>query len=404
MNARATRFPLFDSLRALAALAIFGTHAYYVLENNGPGPLRQYAARLDVGVFVFFAISGFLLYRPFVRARLRDGAAPAAVAYGWRRLLRIGPAYWVALTIVAAWLGESYVAEPANTVRLYLFGQSYWPHLAVGGLAQAWSLSVEAAFYVFLPLYALGMRSLPTRTWSGRLRSELAGLAALVAIGFGFTALASENGLLTSGLKGFPLHVTLACYTQVFAVGMWMAVLSVWYEDRELPVWLRPLDRFPALGWGLALLAFWAVSTQVGLDGKSGQIPTTGQYVARSALYGVVALGLVAPAVFGDQARGLVRRLLANRVLLWIGLVSYSFFLYHLVVITEVNKWGLGGAAVPGLVAMAISLAIAAASYYAIERPALRLKGLVKAGPEPAPTEAIAEPAPAAPPRVTHAG
>jgi peptidoglycan/LPS O-acetylase OafA/YrhL len=403
MNARATRFPLFDSLRALAALAIFGTHAYYVLEVNGAGPLRPYAARLDVGVFVFFAISGFLLYRPFVRARLRPDAAraPAALAYGWRRLLRIGPAYWVALTIVAVWLHESYVVKPGNAPWLYLFGQTYRPQLSIGGLTQAWSLSVEAAFYVFLPLYALGMRSLRTRTDSGRLRTELAGLAALVAIGFGFTTLAVANGSLVAGINGFPLHLTLPCYLQVFAVGMCMAVLSVWYEDRELPGWLRPLDRFPGLGWGLALLAFWAVSTQIGLDGRDGQTLTTPKYVGRTALYGVVALGLVAPAVFGDQARGVVRRLLANRVLLWIGLVSYSLFLYHLAVVTEVNHWHV---AVPGVVALAISLAIAAASYYAIERPALRLKGLVKGGPEPAPAEAIAEPAPAAPQRVTRAG
>jgi peptidoglycan/LPS O-acetylase OafA/YrhL len=61
MNARATRFPLFDSLRAIAALAIFGTHAYFVLTENAATPLRQYATRLDVGVYIFFAISGFLL-------------------------------------------------------------------------------------------------------------------------------------------------------------------------------------------------------------------------------------------------------------------------------------------------------------------------------------------------------
>ena len=74
MNVRATRFPLFDSLRAIAALAVFGTHAYFALRNNAPSDLRPYAARLDVGVYIFFVISGFLLYRPFVRARLRGGA------------------------------------------------------------------------------------------------------------------------------------------------------------------------------------------------------------------------------------------------------------------------------------------------------------------------------------------
>jgi peptidoglycan/LPS O-acetylase OafA/YrhL len=125
------------------------------------------------------------------------------------------------------------------------------------------------------------------------------------------------------------------------------------------------------------------------------------QYVGRTALYSVVALGIVLPAVFGDQARGMVRRLLANRALLWIGLISYSFFLYHWAVVIQVGRWSLP-AGTP--IALAASLAIAAASYYVIERPALSLKRLVKARPEPPPREAIAEPAPAVPARVTHAG
>jgi peptidoglycan/LPS O-acetylase OafA/YrhL len=401
MNARATRFPLFDSLRAIAALAIFGTHAYFVIAANAATPLRQYATRLDVGVYVFFAISGFLLYRPFVRARLGEERSPAIAAYGWRRLLRIGPAYWIALTIVAVWLNMSYVAEPGNAAWLYLFGQSYKSGgLAIGGLPQAWSLCVEAAFYLFLPIWAFAMRSLPARTDRGRLRTELTGLAALALAGFGFAALAEANGAVEH-FDRFPLHLTLPCYLEVFAVGMCIAVLSVWYEERELPGWLRPVDRFPGLPWAVALLAFWAVSTRIGLDGHDGESVSTAQYLGRTALYTVVALGVVLPAVFGDQARGLVRRLLANRALLWVGLISYSFFLYHWAVVIQVERWNLP---VGGLIALVGSLVISAASYYAIERPAIGLKRLVKPHPEPAPREAIAEPAPVRPARVTHAG
>src|SRR5919202_3435807 len=132
MNARADRFPLFDSLRAIAALSVFAAHAYLVLEGFGAAnPLRDVLVRLDVGVTIFFVISGFLLYRPFVRARLRSEDAPAARAYGWRRLLRIGPAYWVALTVVAIWLHMGDVARPENAPWLYLFGQSYKPIVAI---------------------------------------------------------------------------------------------------------------------------------------------------------------------------------------------------------------------------------------------------------------------------------
>src|SRR4051812_17571964 len=184
MNARATRFPLFDSLRAIAALCIFGTHAYAILLFSDSSPLRQYAARLDVGVPIFFAISGFLLYRPFVKARLDGDAVPPTGAYAWRRLLRIGPAYWVALTVIALATSLPLVFTLADGPLLYGFGQVYKPGLAIGGLTQAWSLCVEAAFYLFLPLYALAMRSLPIRTREGRFRAELAGVAVLVVAGF----------------------------------------------------------------------------------------------------------------------------------------------------------------------------------------------------------------------------
>jgi peptidoglycan/LPS O-acetylase OafA/YrhL len=399
MNARATRFPLFDSLRALAALSVFGTHAYFVLEANRAGPLRAYATRLDVGVYIFFVISGFLLYRPFVRARLgRQPRAPETKVYAWRRFLRIGPTYWVALTIVTIWLRMGNVIEPANAPWIYLFGQVYQPDLAIAGLPQAWSLCVEAAFYLFLPLYALALRKLPLESEDARFRAELAGLALLVVAGFGFSALAVENGAVAGGFEHFPLHLTLPCYLMVFAVGMWLALMSVRYEGRGMPRALRPLDRFPGIAWALAIVAFWAVSTQIGIDGHPGEQITTAQYLGRAALYAVVAFGVVVPAVFGDQTRGLVRRVLANRVLLFVGLVSYSLFLYHVAVVIQVDRWNLPAGP---LVALVLSIAVAAASYYAVERPALKLKRFVGPKVEPEPREATAEPAPVAPPHVT---
>jgi len=93
MTARATRFPLFDSLRAIAALSVVAFHALYqsFLLVRPQSSLVPYAARLNVGVVVFFCISAFLLYRPFVLARLRGDALPAVGAYAWRRFLRIVP-------------------------------------------------------------------------------------------------------------------------------------------------------------------------------------------------------------------------------------------------------------------------------------------------------------------------
>src|SRR4051794_28133520 len=100
MNVRARRFPLFDSLRALAAILVLSTHAAGPAHAADPGAfVRPFAVRLGAGVAVFFVISGFLLYRPFVHARVAGEKRPGFGSYALGRFLRIYPAYWVALTV-----------------------------------------------------------------------------------------------------------------------------------------------------------------------------------------------------------------------------------------------------------------------------------------------------------------
>jgi peptidoglycan/LPS O-acetylase OafA/YrhL len=95
VNVRAERFPLIDSIRAISALAILGVHAALVAGVYTSGSvLGTYTLHLDTGVTVFFLISAFLLYRPFVIARVSGEPGPRTGAYAWRRFLRIAPGYW----------------------------------------------------------------------------------------------------------------------------------------------------------------------------------------------------------------------------------------------------------------------------------------------------------------------
>src|SRR5436190_8283666 len=183
VNERAMRYPLMYSLRAIAALAVLATHAavFAGLETSGGTTLGQYAARLDAGVAVFFVISGCLLYRPFARARLTGITAPATGPYAWRRFLRIVPAYWVALTLITLLFGTSGdVFGWPGIAQYYGVGQAYSNASFGGGLTQAWSLTVEVAFYAFLPLWAAGMRVVLGRRG---IRVEMTALAALFAVG-----------------------------------------------------------------------------------------------------------------------------------------------------------------------------------------------------------------------------
>jgi len=403
VNIRATRFPLFDSLRAIAAIAVLGTHVGVSTDlYTGHSTLGQYVSRLDVGVAVFFLISGFLLYRPFVRSHVLDQPHPATGPYAWRRFLRIVPAYWVALTVTTIWLGIDGVFNLEGIARYYGYAQIYSDRTIGSGMAQAWTLCVEISFYAFLPLWALLMRKV-ARGWRAGLRGEALGVGFLFVFGVVWTAVVlSQGNSHIVHLK--PELVALPAYLDHFALGMGLAVLSVWLERRDgLPAVLRPIDRFPAIPWAVAAVAFWAVATQIGTTGRFFEPYNDAQYMERHLLYGLVALGLIVPAVIGDQTRGVVRRILANRVLLYLGLISYGIYLYGGAAAVQIDRWGLPGelaswqSRLPAYLvvlaaALALTVAIASVSWFVLERPLLRLKGLV-GGPRTPPGEALAEPA-----------
>ena len=391
-----------DSLRAIAALGVLALHAaaYSHLGDDWEFA-RPYLARLDVAVPVFFVISGFLLYRPFVAARVKHEQHPATGPYAWRRFLRIVPAYWLALTVTVIWLGLPNVFSPDGVPTYYGLVQIYGDgETARGGIFQTWSLAVEVSFYVFLPLWALLMRRFRARSAQSVLRQEAYGIAALVVVSLVYKVVvltgAADPDHANTGLS----LLYLPAFLDQFAIGMAFAIATV----RPAPAaeaeprrgWI---DRFPGLCWLVALVAFVVACAGIGLDGAEGlNEPTTAkQALARHILYGVVALALVAPAVFGDQTRGFLRRhVLANRVLLYLGLVSYGIFLWHTTVLIQLERWDFSpGSALPWfVVALVGTVAIASASYWGLERPILKLKRLFPSRQEqpgePGPGEPVA--------------
>jgi peptidoglycan/LPS O-acetylase OafA/YrhL len=317
---RAQRFPLFDSLRAIAALAIVLYHVGSELRPGGV--LQESLLRANVGVALFFVISGFLLYRPYVRARIEGGREPGVGSYAWRRFLRIVPAFWVALTVIALWRGRDDVFS-ADGVLYYGFGQIYRPDTTLGGISQAWTLGVEIAFYAFLPVWALLMTKLPAATRRHRIVNEWIALAAL----FAFSILWKQLWVIDHDRSsGFVEQVrwtkaALPRFLDEFALGMGLAVLSVVLAGRALPAGMRWLDRRPGFAWAAAAAVFVIAVTSVEADELSRE-QTPGDIMGRHLLFAAIAFLIVLPAVFGDQSRGLVRKVLANRYLLWIGAVS----------------------------------------------------------------------------------
>jgi peptidoglycan/LPS O-acetylase OafA/YrhL len=397
MNVHAERFPLIDSLRAIAALSVLAAHAaLFAGLYTSSSLLRPYVSQLGAGVTVFYVISGFLLYRPFARAALGGEPLPRTGAYAWRRFLRIVPAYWVALTAIALVFSMSSVVTPLwHAAVLYGFGQVYSVQTIPLGLYQAGTLCVEVTFYAFVPLWALAMR--------GRgFRGQLAALGGLWLFSLAWKLFAFGQVSPFSRESG-PWLATLPGVLDQFAVGMTLALVSA----RGLPRALAPAVRRAWPWWLTATAAYLSVGLLVGIP----RLDTGGgPYILLHELLTVFAASLIVPAAFAWERRDAVRRLLARRALLYLGLVSYGIYLWHYAIVQHVSfrtrDWmvdtlGLGPSArfvVLLAVGMAGSVAIASVSYYVVERPFLSLKRLVRRGPDRAePSEAISESAPAPP-------
>ncbi|HEV2812264.1 MAG TPA: acyltransferase, partial [Solirubrobacteraceae bacterium] len=364
------RFPLLDAMRALAAIAIVLTHTAGVSGFNVDNALGAYTARLNMGVPLFFLLSGFLLYRPFVAARLEGRPRVRIRDYTRRRILRIVPAYWVALTVLALWPGLPAFWD-GPWWRSYTFTQNYWLDSTVQGIFPAWTLCIEISFYLALPFIAVAMGRLVGQRW----RLELALLGAL-AIG----SVALRSALQADG-GFFVLQNTLATYLDWFVYGMVLAVLSVVSHRRDArPAVLRTIERRPWVPWLLAAVVFWFGATQLDLPRGFFLVYTNINYLGEHLGYALVAILLLLPAIFGTAGGGWPRRLLASRLLGWLGLVSYGIFLYHGPFVLwlqeqEADQWIPGsGYLSMTVVALAFAIACAAASYYLIERPALRFK------------------------------
>jgi peptidoglycan/LPS O-acetylase OafA/YrhL len=378
-----------DSLRAVAALAVVAVHVedaiarHHHLSNTVAGdPLRVAMAHLAVGVPIFFVISGFVLYRPFLAGRRGQAPAVRLGVYARRRALRILPGYWVALTILAVVPGLADVFTHDFWLRYGLLAQILpAQHLDCGptglcGLAPTWSLSVEMGFYAMLPacVVALGW-------WTGRggrqwYRLELAGLATMA--GLSMLLYAFGAGGPTADLAHSPLG-----FFSWFVGGMVLAAVSVRRAERmagqpdahnlSVPAWV---------GWAGAAVAFALYCALVPLDGITGT--AAADRAAVMVLSGAIGVLVVLPAI-SVTTRGAVHRLLLSRPLRAMGLISYGIFLYHYPIVFGLERIGadswlhVGGsfeARALTLTILALPLAIAAAtfSYYVVERPFLGLR------------------------------
>lgn len=348
---RRSHIAALTGLRAVAALLVVGTHAAFVTGKLNHGYLGAMAARLEIGVAIFFALSGFLLFRPWVTAAAAGSDAPSAARYAHRRLRRVMPAY-LATVLLAYGVYSVFSSGPnpgqslAGLLRHLTLTQIYTDNYLMThlhrGLSQTWSLAVEVAFYAVLPLlaYLLVVVLCGDRWRPARL---LAGLAGLAAISLGWqVVLVTTDWLPNSAGMWLPAHLAS------FAVGMGLAVLA------EAGVRCPATVTLP-----LAFGAFLLVSTPVAGAVAMGPVRVW-EPLIKTVLYAAVAALAVAAAGLDD--RGLADRVLASRPMVWLGEISYEIFLLHVLVMAlvlgEVLRWPLFTGSMAGLFAATLAVTL----------------------------------------------
>jgi peptidoglycan/LPS O-acetylase OafA/YrhL len=193
------------------------------------------------------------------------------------------------------------------------------------------------------------------------------------------------------------MKLWLLSTTDLFALGILLAVLSAWFVRRGGEPRLAGHPALPAVAWALAALAFWTVTIPLDLGRYPFGKISLNQDLVRQTLYGLFAFFLLVPGVFGPQNRSHIRRFLQSRPVQLVGLVSYGIFLWNLFVARRFAVWTdsrvvpdgtlrtMDGDVIPFAlvlsVVVVVTLAFAAFSYIAVERPFLRLKRRTRARP-----------------------
>lgn len=391
-----------EGARGVAAVGVLTYHASQA--STSSRWVYDLSSRLWLGVPLFFVLSGFLLSRPFVGAVVHQREWPSLLRYGRSRVLRIFPAYWAVLTVmaftqsqfmrpdavaalaVAAW-GEVLLRRSRPFVALALTGLAaymlagtpwsiIWPGISNFLLFQvpfgpwqmlgpAWTLCMEISFYAFLPLFWIAAARWARSASRETVRGARLGIcvAVLLPIGFTFACFAGGDGF-TPGPR--PLPVCLPSFLDEFGVGMLLAIALE----------LRPQISASASRALLASAVAIAAAANFFLF-ATGPVAPLGN--GSGVIFGrvmTVAFALALASVLARDERTVLGRVLASPPLFAAGTISYGIYIWHGYLIGQLALrlpfWG--DARVDVLALLMASVFCATLSWFILEKPALQLK------------------------------
>ncbi len=351
MSGTRSFLPAVEGMRACAAMGVVFTHVAFQTANSS-GWYGRLFTRFDLAVAVFFALSGFLLWRGHAAAARGLRHRPPTAHYLRSRIVRIMPGYLVAVVVILALLPDAHADLTVWLANLTLT-QVYVPLTLTAGLTQMWSLAVEVSFYLVLPLLALLARRLPVN-W------RVPAIAVLAVASFGWPALPWHLPFGVNQMNWLPALFSW------FAAGMLLAELTVMPVGR--------MHRLARRRWVMATIAGVAfVIAATPLAGNIGLAPgTVSQVVVKTAMGAVVAGALLAPLVL--DAPGTPHRILGSTAMVTLGRWSYGLFIWHLaalaMVFPVIGEFPFNGhMPIVLILTWIFGFAIAAVSYGLIESP-----------------------------------
>jgi len=368
------RIPALDGLRAFFVFSIVAYHFWQQSWLTPTFTLFGTFISLDpwlrtgyLWVDGLLLLSGFLLYLPMARAMEAGRQAPGFAGFYTRRFFRIVPTYVLHLLVIflAVALPEKRYATWWEALRDWLahlsFTHPWFPfsslHTPLNGAL--WTLGVEVQFYLLFPLVARAFRRMPLMTYLG-----------LGAVAFLFRHYAMHSAHTSMLLNQLP------AFLDVYLNGFVTAMVYARLERRGHDDGLQRVFMTAVLLAGVMGLAA-LVGRQVGM--RSMQEMLNGQLSMRymqSLFTALVMLG----ACLG---LGGVRIFLGNRLTFWLAAISYQVFLWHQMIALQMKKRGFPPSVNPDphivgerawqigytLAALALTLLIATAVTYLIERP-----------------------------------
>jgi peptidoglycan/LPS O-acetylase OafA/YrhL len=300
--------PQFDGLRALAVLTVMVDHFSADVPNF---PLPDWIRLGATGVRLFLVLSGYFITASLRRARNRmDGdelsTGKTIATFYWRRLLRIGPAYFVfaaiALLLNFGAIRHYWPWVFTGTVDWLIAWNNEWP-LAISHL---WSICVQEQFYLFWPLLIL----LLPRRWV---------LSAIIAVAF--AGIVFRIGCVIFSVPMIARWVLPFGSLDSLAAG---AALG----------WCGGRLRASRGGWLLALLCLSMLTMAAVLRNSD---PAKLRSVLVEPLEACAFVVLVARTATGFD--GNVARFLSNPGLVFAGRISYGLYIYHVLVAMVFNRW-----------------------------------------------------------------